>query len=269
MNGRTVLLFVALAVVTALVGFYAGLSTSTPTAGADPLANSPGSSVEAPQTDGAGPSHSPTGSPKGAGGQASTSEGSDAKGSSPKGSPDKASAPKKGASQSGTATQSGHAPAKPPASQQHPAGPVRMGNVTMAGRISDTSIADDRRALTTGFSDFEVRVDPTSAEPDATNTFSMTVPLTAGAAGETLGIHVQGFAVLHGGAKASVTLRGGGQHIIQGFGTGAEDSFLKTLELPARPGATYQLTFAIDIDRGAGDEGTGYLNIVSIDIGIS
>jgi hypothetical protein len=66
-----------------------------------------------------------------------------------------------------------------------------------------------------------------------------------------------------------VTLRGGGRQIIQGFGTGAEDSFLKTLELPARPGATYQLTFAIDIDRGAGDEGTGYLNIVSIDIGIS
>jgi hypothetical protein len=32
-------------------------------------------------------------------------------------------------------------------------------------------------------------------------------------------------------------------------------------------GVTYQLTF--DIDRGAGAEGTGYLTIAAIDIGIN
>lgn len=145
---------------------------------------------------------------------------------------------------------------------------MRFGQITTAGRDSDTSISDDRRALTTTFSDFEVAVEPTSAETDATKTFTMTMPLTEGAEGETLGVGVQGFALLHRGAKASVTLRGGGRQVIQGYATGAEDSFLQTLELPARPGVTYQLTFAIDIDRGADDEGTGYLNILSIDIGI-
>jgi hypothetical protein len=96
----------------------------------------------------------------------------------------------------------------------------------------------------------------------------MTMPLTDGAEGETLGVDVQGFAMLHGGAKANVTLRGGGRQVIQGYATGTEDSFLQTLELPARPGVTYQLTFAIDIDRGADDQGIGFLNILSIDIGI-
>ena len=65
-----------------------------------------------------------------------------------------------------------------------------------------------------------------------------------------------------------MTLQGGGRQIIQGYATGADDSFLQTLGLPARPGVTYQLTFAIDIDRGADAEGTGYLNIAAIDIGI-
>lgn len=45
-------LFVALAVVTALVGFYAGMSTSTPQALADPLADPAGSSVDVTRTDG-------------------------------------------------------------------------------------------------------------------------------------------------------------------------------------------------------------------------
>jgi hypothetical protein len=275
MKGRTVLLVVALALVTALVGFYAGMSTGTPKAGADPLADSPGSSVEASQGDGSGPSRSPAGSRKGSAGQASSSSGSAAKGSATNGSPskdsaDKASAPKKGGNQAGSTTQSSRAPAKPPTSQPQPqAGPVRFGKITTAGGTSDTSIAGDRRALTTTFDDFEITVDPESAEPDATRTVTMTMPLTDGAAGETLRVHAQGYAFLDGGAKASVTLQGGGRQIIQGYGTGADDPFLQTLKLPARPGATYRLSFAIDIDGGAGAEGTGYLNIVSIDIGIS
>ena len=65
-----------------------------------------------------------------------------------------------------------------------------------------------------------------------------------------------------------MSLGGGGRRINQGYATGTDDTFLQTLKLPARPGVTYQLTFAIDIDRGAVAEGNGYLNIVSIDVGI-
>jgi len=147
-------------------------------------------------------------------------------------------------------------------------GPVRFGKATTAGRDSDTSISDDRRALTTAFSDFEVAVDPTSAESEATKTFTMTMPLTDGAEGETLWVYAQGYAFFDGGAKGSVTLRGGGPQIIQGYATPTDESFVQTLELPARPGVTYKLTFAIDIDQSADNEGTGYLNIAAIDIGI-
>lgn len=264
MKGRTVLLVVAVAVVVALVGYYAGMSSSTPKAAADPAGDPPGSSVEIPQTDGSGPPRPPAGSRTGSGGPTSSSNGS-----VDKGSVDKGSAPKKGGNQSGTTTLPGKPPPKPPTSQPPPqAGPVRFGRVTASGRGSETSIASDRRALTTTFSDFEVTVDPEPAEPDATKTFTMTMPLTTGRAGETLSVYAQGFIFLDGGAKASVTLQGGGRQIIQGYATGADDSFLQTLELPARPGVTYQLTFAIDIDRGADAEGTGYLNIAAIDIGI-
>lgn len=264
MKGRTVLLVVAVAVVVALVGYYAGMSSSTPKAAADPAGDPPGSSVEIPQTDGSGPPRPPAGSRTGSGGPTSSSNGS-----VDKGSVDKGSAPKKGGNQSGTTTLPGKPPPKPPTSQPPPqAGPVRFGRVTASGRGSETSIASDRRALTTTFSDFEVTVDPEPAEPDATKTFTMTMPLTTGRGGETLSVYAQGFIFLDGGAKASVTLQGGGRQIIQGYATGADDSFLQTLELPARPGVTYQLTFAIDIDRGADAEGTGYLNIAAIDIGI-
>lgn len=264
MKGRTVLLVVAVAVVIALVGYYAGMSSSTPKAAADPAGDPPGSSVEIPQTDGSGPPRPPAGSRTGSGGPTSSSNGS-----VDKGSVDKGSAPKKGGNQSGTTTLPGKPLPKPPTSQPPPqAGPVRFGRVTASGRGSETSIASDRRALTTTFSDFEVTVDPEPAEPDATKTFTMTMPLTTGRGGETLSVYAQGFIFLDGGAKASVTLQGGGRQIIQGYATGADDSFLQTLELPARPGVTYQLTFAIDIDRGADAEGTGYLNIAAIDIGI-
>ena len=246
MRGRIVL-FVILAVVTALVGVWLGWSTTTPKAVGEPAVTTHADSPVGPtqrRGSGSGPSRTPTPSSS------------------------KARSPKAPAQPGDTATQPGHPPAKPPAPPQQQAGPVRFGPITTAGRDSDTSIAADRRTLTTTFSDFEVAVDPESAEPDATKTFTMTMPLTEGAEGETLGVHAQGFATLHRGAKASVTLRGGGRQVIQGYATGEEDPFFQTLELPARPGVTYQLTFAIDIDRGADDGGIGFLNIVSIDIGI-
>jgi hypothetical protein len=65
-----------------------------------------------------------------------------------------------------------------------------------------------------------------------------------------------------------VTLQGDGQKIIQGYATPTDEEFVQTLELPARPGVTYKLTFAIDIDQSADGQGTGYLNINPIDIEI-
>ena len=81
---------------------------------------------------------------------------------------------------------------------------------TPSDNTVETAVSPDRRALTTTFSAFEVTIDGESAEPSATKSFSMTLPLTGGANGDVVGFHVQGFAFAEGGAAARVTLRGGG-----------------------------------------------------------
>lgn len=247
MRGRIVV-FVILAIVTALVGVYIARSTTTPKAVGEPTtthADAPVAPTQRRDSGDSGPSRTPTPSLP------------------------EARPPKPPAQPGDTATQPGYPPAKPPAPPPpQQAGPVRFGQITTAGRDSDTTISPDRRALTTMLSDFEVAVDPRLAAPQATKTFTMTMPLTDGAAGQTLRVHAQGYAFFDGGAKGSVTLRGGGQQRIQGYATPTDESFLQTLELPARPGVTYQLTFAIDIDQSADHQGTGYLNINPIDIEI-
>jgi hypothetical protein len=259
MRGRIVL-FVVLAVVLALAGVYVGWSTNTPKAVGE-QATPADVSVSSPQRrdSGSGPARSPTGSPKGSAGHGSSS-----KDSAPN------SAPKKGANHAGTTTPSGNTSAQPSASEpQHRAGPVRFGPVTTSGLSSVTDIAGDRRALTTTFSDFEVTVDGASAEPVYTKTFSMTVPLTDGAEGETLRVHASGFTILEEGAKARIALKGGGQQLLKGFATGSDEEYVETLELRARPGVIYQLSFAIEINRGVGPAGNGFLNMVAIDIEIT
>ena len=253
MRGRTVL-FVVLAVVMALGGVYIGWSTSSPKAAADASATPP-SSVGPAQAAGSTRSRSPgTAAPKGTADKGTTGEGSTGKGSTGKG-----------------ATEPGDQPAPPPSSKpQRPTGPVRFGQVTTAGRPNDTAIADDRRALTTSFEDFEVIDNPASAEPNATKSFSMTLPLTDGAEGETLKVTAQGFVYLGDGATARLTLRGGRRTIIKGFAPGSDEPFVETLKLPATPGRTYQLSVVIEIYKDAAGEGYGSsLNAATLDVVIS
>jgi hypothetical protein len=260
MRGRIVLL-IALAIVMTLVGVYVGWSTNTPKAvGEQATATPADTSVGSTQRrgSGSGPARSPTGLPKGSAGQDSPSKDSAAN----------SSAPKQGANQAGTTTPSGKTSAHPPASTpQHSTGPVRFGKVTTEGRPSDTAISPDRRALTTSFEDFEVVLDGESAEADATKSFSITLPLTDGAKGETLGVHVQGFAALSRGATARLTLRGGGQVEVMDFPAGWDGPYVLRLWLPAIPGITYQLSAVIEIHKDTAGEGD-YLNAATVDVGM-
>jgi hypothetical protein len=264
MRGRTVL-FVVLAVVLALAGVYVGWSTTTPKAVGEPATATPANaSVGSTQRrgSGSGPARSPTGSPKGSAEQAASSKDSAAN----------SSAPKQGANHAGTTTPSGNTAAHPPGSKpQHHAGPVRFGQVatTPSDNTVDTAIADDRRALTTTFSAFEVTIDGKSAEPDAIKSFSMTLPLTDGTAGDVVGFHVQGYAFAADGAAARVTLRGGGKVRVRDFPSGADKDVVESLWLPATPGITYQLSAVIEIHKDATGGGDGYLNAAAIDVGIS
>lgn len=106
-------------------------------------------------------------------------------------------------------------------------------------------------------------------EPDATKSFSMTLPLTDGATGDVVGFRVQGFTAVEEGAAARVTLRGGGKTIVRDFPSGIDKSFVGSLWLPATPGITYQLSVVIEIHKDAAGGGDGYLNAAVVDVGIS
>jgi hypothetical protein len=237
MRGRTVL-FVVLAVVLALGGVYVGWSTSSPKAAADAPATPP----------------SPVGSAQEAGSTRSRSPGTAA----PKGSADKGS------------TEPGDQPAPPPSSKpQRPTGPVRFGQVTTAGRPSEIVVSDDRRALGPTFSDFEVIIGPAAAEPSATKSFSMTLPLTDGANGDVLGFHVSGWSATTAGATARMTLRGGGKVKVRDIPTDADVEIVESLWLPATPGITYQMSVVLEIHKDAAGGGDGFINASNIEIGIS
>ena len=245
-----IVLFITLAVLTALGGFYAGWSTSTPKAAADAQATPPSSGGPA-QEAGSTRSRSPgTATPK-----VSADKGSTDKGVKDKGS-----------------TEPGNKPAPPPSSlPQRPTGPVRFGKVatTPSDDTVEAAVSPDRRALTTTFSDFEVGLDGESAEPDATKSFSMTLPLTDGANGDVVGFHVSGFANTHAGATARMTLREGGKVNVKDIPTDSDVEIVESLWLPAIPGTTYQLSVVIEIQKDAAGEGYGSINAVSIESGIS
>jgi hypothetical protein len=250
---RSRIVLIALAVVIALVGIYVGWVTNTPKAVGEPATATPAdSSVEPAQRRGSGsePARSPA--------APSPSP------SAPKPSPPKAAA--------GHATQPSQTPGTPPTSLPPPnTDPVRFGKVTTtpSNDTLETAISPDRRALTTSFSDFEVIVNGKVTEPDATKSFSMTLPLTGGANGDVVGFHVQGFTAVEEGATARVTLRGGGKTIVRDFPSGIDKSFVESLWLPATPGITYQLSVVIEIHKDAAGGGDGYLNAAVVDVGIS
>ena len=253
MRGRTVL-FVVLAVVLALGGVYIGWSTSSPKAAADAPATPP-SSLGPAQEAGSARSRSPgTGAPKGSADKGTTDQGTTGKGTTGK-----------------EATESSVKPAPPPSSKPpRPTGPVRFGQVTTAGRPNTTLlISDDRRAFATTFSDFEVTMDATSAEPSITKSFSMTLPLTDGANRDVVGFYVSGYANINAGATARMTLRGGGKVKVKDIPTDSDVEIVESLWLPAIPGTTYQLSAVIEIHKDAAGGGDGYINAVSIESEIS
>jgi hypothetical protein len=237
MRGRVVLL-VVLAVATALVAVYVtGWSRSTPTTPA------------APSTPSLAPAR------QGAAKPATTT-------------PKAAAKPAGNAAQ--PAQQSAAKPAPKPKSQPKPkpsTDPVRFGPVGGAGWDSETSVSVNRRALSTTFADLHVSLGNEDA-PDTERSMLLTIPLTGGAAGETLAIHAQGYSIADEHAKAQLVLRARGRTIVQPFPAGSDDEFVTTLELPAVPGATYELSAVIQVQPDGDTGGDAYLTIASIDIEI-
>jgi hypothetical protein len=257
MRGRIVV-FVVLAAVAVLVGVYIGGATApkaagqpAPTAPADASVGSTHAGTSRPTASHPAPSHS----------AASRSPGA----SRPKASPAQGAA-----RPAGTATTPGHKPTTPPAAQPQPsAGPVRFGKVTTTPSDGvQTSVAErDRRALTTTFDDLQAGEEQVP-QPDATRSFSMTLPLTDGAKGETLRVSVQGYAFVEKGAHAQLTLKVNGQGTVRYYEAGWNDTILEVLELPAVPATTYQLSGVLRVRHNSGTDSYAILNVVSVDAAI-
>jgi len=278
MRGRIVL-FVALAVVAALVAAYLGWSTGTPRAAGEP-------SVTKPSAPSKGATHHKASGSAPAARPAPTL---------PKGSATKASAPKASASKTPTSKPRPSPPqacltaeAKPAAyvtpADEVPADPaadaaararegddeVHFGPMAEGshGHV-DTSIAPDRQALTTGFDDFQVEVgNGKLTDCDATRSYTMTIPLAGSGHRSVLRFHVQGFAFVAKGVTARLTVRGNGRTTARDFPAGTDDPFLQTVELPATPGISYRLETVVELHQDPDTETAGYLNVTAIDVEI-
>jgi hypothetical protein len=284
MRGRIVL-FVALAAVTALVAAYLGFSTGTPRAAGEPSGTNPSTPSKGAthhKASGSTPATRPASTP-------------------PKGSTTKATAPTASTSKAPTTKPKPSPPqacltddAKPAAfvtatdeeaatgTEQEPAtdaatqaaagdDEVRFGPGMAEGSHDhfDTDIAPDRQALTTAFDDLQVEVgNGKVTDCDVTRSYTMTIPLVGGGHRSVLRFHVQGFAYVDKGVAARLTVRGNGRTTARDFPAGTDDSFLQTVQLPATPGITYRLETVVELHQDPGIETAGYLNVVTIDVEI-
>ncbi|HEV3011651.1 MAG TPA: hypothetical protein VG499_00100 [Actinomycetota bacterium] len=241
MRGRVVLLTI-LAVAIALVAVYVtGWSPSTPATPA------------APSTPSLAPAQQGAAKP-------ATSPGAKA---APKVSPPATTTPKAAPKPAGNVAPVQQPAAKPAPKPQPSTDPVRFGPVGDAGWDSETDVSEDRRALTATFADLQVGLQYEDA-PDPSRSMGMTIPLDDGAEGETLYIHAQGYSFASD-ATAQLVLRARGRTIVQPFPAGTDDSFLTTLELPAVPGAAYELSAVLELEETSDAGGAAYLSILSID----
>jgi hypothetical protein len=286
MRGRIVL-FIVLAVATALAAAYLGLSAGAPKAAGKPpaaaTASSPAGSTPN-RAPGPGPARSPAAPAPQAGQKMSSPAASPPKAPKPKAPKPKAPKPKapkpkapKPKAPKPKAPKpkacSSTAAAQPPAfttlSDPPPpsaTGPVHFGQVSATSSQSSPplDISPDYRALTMNFSKIEITTWKGS-ECDVTRSLSMTLPVTGTARAGTLDFGVSGFAVADQGASAQLTVRGNGQVKVQRFPAGFEHSYVVKLEFPVTPGATYTLSVQLEVHQNPGTGGAVYLNTSAID----
>jgi hypothetical protein len=158
----------------------------------------------------------------------------------------------------------------PPRAPKPNASPVRFGPVTASGAYGAvTSVSPDRRTMTTTFSALEVSLDE-STRPDATRRFTLALPMTGADQKAKVRFYASGYAFTQS-ATARLTFRVNGRTHVSEFGPGWDDDFDRTLDLPAIPATTYQLSVVLEVHivPGADDSKAVYLNIKSLDAEIT
>jgi hypothetical protein len=143
--------------------------------------------------------------------------------------------------------------------------------VTTSDPSVTISIAPDRTTLTTTFSELVASVGSVVSPAPATRSFRLVVPLTGAAQNAKVAFHASGYAVVEEGATARLTFRVNGRTIVKDFPVGSDDDFDQTLELPAIPSSTYQLSVVLETQQvpGSDDGTTASLNVSTIDARIT
>jgi hypothetical protein len=158
----------------------------------------------------------------------------------------------------------------PPRAPKPNAGPVRFGPVPASGAYGAvTSVSPDRRAMTTTFSALKVSLDE-STRPDATRRFTLALPMTAADQKANVMFTVSGY-VFTQDATARLTFRVNGRTHVREFGPGWDNDFDQTLDLPAIPATTYQLSVILEVHTvpGAEDSKVAEFNVLSLDANIT
>jgi hypothetical protein len=268
MRGRIVL-FIVLAVATALAAAWLGVSADAPKAAGQPPAVTAGPSTGSAhdRTPGPGPARPPTAS------SLPTGQNMGPPAAAPPKASAKASAPTVAPPRACSSTAAAQPPAVTILSDPPPpaTGPAHFGQVSTTS-FDDTAqidISDDHQALTTMFSKFELatgkNLEKGSGECDVTRSLSMTLPVTGPAQARKLGFYVQGYARTDRGASAQLTLRGNGQVKVQRFPAGSDEDYVLALEFPVTPGATYTLSVQLEVHQNPRTGGNAYLNMSTID----
>jgi hypothetical protein len=122
--------------------------------------------------------------------------------------------------------------------------------------------------MTTTFSALEVSLDE-STRPDATRRFTLALPMTAADQKAKVRFTVSGNAFTQD-ATACLTFRVNGHTHVSEFGPGWDDDFLRTLDLPAIPATTYQLSVVVEVHTVPGAEDpVAAFNVLAIDAEIT
>ena len=154
--------------------------------------------------------------------------------------------------------------------QQPPPQPLpgpRFETVTSPDDDCDVAISPDGQALTVGLSAFVVKVSgDTAGTRHATKTVPVLLRMAEGTRQGRVRVYVQGYGFTEG-AKGSLTISGGGQQVIQGFGDHSEGEFLQSLDFTAAPGSTVRVSIILDLQVLADSEGDtgGYMNVSAVD----
>lgn len=129
----------------------------------------------------------------------------------------------------------------------------------------DVSVSDDKRAFTITFAGFVAALDGRGASSSEARLFSIPIPVDRGGGQAEIEFATTGFALTTQGGTATIVLSVNGHSVLADFGEDADDSFVKTVTVPAAPIDECRLFVLLLAGRDPTGDGAAHLNVNTID----